>query len=146
MDQTSERPLKILIVRTSALGDVVHVLPSLAALRQRFPRAWIAWLVEPSGAQLLAGHPSIDRLFVFDRGRFKAEWRRPGSWPGLLGGLVRVVREVRKEKFDLVVDFQCNVRSGLAVLLSGGRRRHGFARRDSPEWGGYLFTNRKAPP
>ncbi len=136
---------KILIVRTSALGDVVQVLPAAGALRELFPGAFIGWLIEPTGAQLLAGHPAIDRLFVFDRPRWKHDWRRPAAWPGLLGGLLRLVRDVRRERFDLVVDFQCNVRSGLAVLLSRGRRRLGFSRPDSTEWGGWLFTNQKAP-
>jgi len=132
-------------VRTSALGDVVHVLPSLAALRELFPAARIAWLVEPLGGQLLAGHPWIDRLFVFDRPRWKRAWRQPADWPRLLGDFCRLVQAIRAERFDLVVDFQCNVRSGLTVLLSGGRRRLGFSRGDSPEWGGWLFTNQKAP-
>jgi lipopolysaccharide heptosyltransferase I len=137
---------KILVVRTSALGDVVHVLPALAALRERYPAASIDWLVEPGGAQLLRGHPLIRRLFVFDRPRWKREWRRPASWPRLLAEMGRLIAQVRAERFDLVVDFQCNVRSGLSVLLSGGRERWGFARSDAPEWGGRLFTNRKAPP
>lgn len=138
-------PGKILIVRTSALGDVVQVLPAVSALREHYPRAFIGWLIEPAGARLIEGHPAIDRLFVFDRARWKQEWLRPASWPGLAGGLLRLVREIRRERFDLVVDFQCNVRSGLAVLLSRGRRRLGFSRHDSPEWGGWLFTNLKAP-
>jgi heptosyltransferase-1 len=137
---------KVLIVRTSALGDVAHVLPALEALRQLYPGASIDWLVEPAGSQLLSAHPSIRRLFVLDRPRLKREWRRLWSWPGLLGGLLRLIGELRRERFDLVVDFQCNVRSGLAVLLSGGRLRAGFARSDCPEWGGRLFTNHKAPP
>ncbi len=136
---------KILIVRTSALGDVVHTLPALAALREIFPRARIAWLVEPAGALLLRGHPQIDELYVFDRPRWKREWRRPVSWPGLLKEFFRLVRKVRRERFDLVIDFQCNIRSGFAVFLSGGKRRLGFSRADSSEWGGYLFTNEKAP-
>jgi heptosyltransferase-1 len=136
---------KILVIRTSALGDIVHVLPALEALAELHPEASISWLVEPTGAGLLAGHPRIRRLHVFDRQRWKREWRRPRSWPSLLGDFLRLVREVRKERFDLVVDFQCNVRSGIAVLLSGGRRSAGFAHPDCPEWGGRIFTGEKAP-
>ena len=138
-------PRKILIVRTSALGDIVHVLPSLAALRELYPRAKISWFLEPAGAGLLQGHPDLERLFVFDRARWKREWRRPPAWPRLAGHLAEVVGAMRTEEFDLVIDFQCNVRSGLATLLSGGKRRLGFARADCPEWGGRLYTNRKAP-
>ncbi len=136
---------KILVIRTSALGDVVHVLPAVSALRELYPHASISWFIEPAAAGLVAGHPLIEKFFVFDRPRWKKSWRRPSAWPGLLGGLWRIVRALRAERFDLVVDFQCNVRSGAAVLFSGGRTRLGFARADSPEWGGRLFTNLKAP-
>jgi len=136
---------KILIVRTSALGDVVHVLPALAALREIFPRARIAWLIEPAGAHLISSLPQVNQLYVFDRPRWKRDWWRPLAWPVLLQDLFRLIRAVRRERFDLVIDFQCNVRSGFSVLLSGGKRRLGFSRADCPEWGGYLFTNEKAP-
>jgi len=139
-------PRKILIIRTSALGDVIHVLSSLAALRQRFPQAAISWLVEPAGALLLEGHADLERIFVFNRGLWKTQWRNPAAWPSLLGSFFSLVRQIRRERFDLVVDFQCNLRSALAVLLSGGRRRLGFHRRDASEWGGWLFTGEKAPP
>jgi heptosyltransferase-1 len=137
---------RILVVRMSALGDVVHALPSLAALHELYPEARISWLVEPAGAQLLQGHPLLDRLYVFDRPRWKREARRASAWPGLLRNLRRLVRDLRSARFDLVIDFQCNLRSAVAVRLSGGRRRMGFAAGDVSEWAGTLFTTEKAPP
>jgi lipopolysaccharide heptosyltransferase I len=128
----------------SALGDVVHALPSLAALRQLYPAAEISWLVEPLGAKLLEGHPQIDRLYVAPRQAWKRRLRNPLRWPGVLREIFRLGRELRRQRFDLVIDFQCNLRSAVALCLAGGRRRLGFHREDVAERGGALFTNHRA--
>lgn len=135
---------KILIVRTSALGDVAHTLPSLDALRRLFPRAQIHWITEPLSAQLLEGHPHLDRLVVLPRQRWKKDARRPGAWPGLISELFRLSRALRREKYDLVLDFHCNVRSAGILLLAGGWLRVGFHRKDIAERGGALLTRLKA--
>jgi lipopolysaccharide heptosyltransferase I len=138
-------PRKVLIVRLSALGDVVHVLPALDALRRGLPRAHLAWLVEERAASLLAGHPQLDRVHVLPRGRFVAEWRarRPLAAAGALGAFFA---DLRRERFDVAIDFQGNLRSALAALLSGARARVGFARGFSKE-GSHLLANvRVAPP
>ena len=57
-------PKRILIIRLSAIGDIIHTLPCLNALRQRFPGAYIAWVVEDFASDLLRGHPQLDELFV----------------------------------------------------------------------------------
>ena len=134
----------ILVVRTSALGDVIHVLPALEALRQLFPDARITWLVEPLGAAILEGHPSIDKLFVIPRKEWSRKLKSPWKWPGILREIAGKIATIRRERFDLVIDFQCNIRSGLSVLLSGGKVRLGFARCDCRERLGSCFTNRKA--
>ncbi|MCP4365150.1 MAG: glycosyltransferase family 9 protein, partial [Planctomycetes bacterium] len=64
-------PERILIVRLSAIGDVLHVLPSLRCLRHRFPYAKISWLVEDRAAGLLDGHPDLDEVIVFPRRRWR---------------------------------------------------------------------------
>jgi len=137
---------RILLIRTSALGDVVHVLPSLEALRRRFPTAAISWLVEPLGAAVLQGHPLIHRLFVIDRKQWTRDLRSPFRWPRTLRAIVAMARAVRRERFDLVIDFQGNMRSGLSTLLSGGRIRLGFSSADCRERLGALSTTMKAPP
>jgi len=135
---------KILIVRTSALGDVAHALPSLEALRSLFPEAQIHWLVEPLGAKLLEGHPHIDRLIVLPRQKWKQEARNPVLWPGIAGEIWRLSRELRGEKYDVVIDFHCNLRTALILALAGGRHRVGFHRGDCAEAGGALLTTLRA--
>jgi ADP-heptose:LPS heptosyltransferase len=136
---------KILIVRMSALGDVAHVLPSLAALRELFPAAHLSWIVEPLGASLLEGHPQIDELVVVPRQKWKAEMRNPLRWPRVLREFLHIAWELRRARFDLVLDFQGNARSAMVLLLGGGRRRIGFHRRDVSERIEAVFTNHKAP-
>ena len=138
-------PGKILIIRTSALGDVVQTLPALEALRQLFPAAKIHWLVEPLSADLLAGHPHIDRLHVMDRKRWKQELRHPGDWLSIAAEAWKLGRELRRERFDVVIDFQGNVRSAILLLIAGGRLRFGFHRADVSELGASWISNRKAP-
>lgn len=137
---------RILIIRMSALGDVIHVLPSLAALRERFPRARISWLVEPLGASILEGHPLLERLWIVDRRSWRRALRSPIGWLRVAREVMRLSRALRAQRFDLVLDFQCNARSGLAVALSGGRHRVGFAREHCRERLGSVFTNIHATP
>jgi ADP-heptose:LPS heptosyltransferase len=142
----SDEVRKILIVRTSALGDVVHTLPSLSALRRTFPAASITWVVEPAGASLLAGHPELDRVIELPRPRWKREIRNPLRWPRLALEVISLSRALRRERFDLVLDFHSGLRSAGILLMSGGRRRVGFDRSDAAEAGGTLLTTHRAPP
>jgi lipopolysaccharide heptosyltransferase I len=135
---------KVLIVRTSALGDIVHVLPSLSALRAALPGARVAWLVEPAGAGLLETHPEVAEVFVIPRQEWKRWARDPRRWPALARDMFRLWRRLRRERFDLVLDFHGNLRSTWMLLMAGGRRRLGFHRRDVAERGGALLTGWKA--
>jgi 3-deoxy-D-manno-octulosonic-acid transferase/heptosyltransferase-1 len=121
-------PRKILIIRLSAIGDVARTLPALRALRKKFPAALIAWVVEDSSADLLHGHPDLNRVFVFKR----SEWKKNrGRLSGLLAPVLQVaavVRAIRSEHFDLVLDFHGILKSGLVSLLSGVTHRAGFSR------------------
>src|SRR4051794_7015115 len=72
-------PQRILLIKPSAIGDVVHTLPILNLLRKRWPAAHIAWLVTPGCAGLLDGHPQLNEVIRFDRHRFGRGWRDPAS-------------------------------------------------------------------
>src|SRR5450432_3001508 len=101
-------PQRILIIKPSAIGDVVHALPVLNLLRKKWPAAKISWLVTPVCAGLLDGHPMLDEVIVFNRKRFGHTWR---SQTAALA-LWRFNRDLRERKFDLVIDLQCLFRSG----------------------------------
>lgn len=136
---------RILIVRLSSLGDVVHALPLLDALRRARPTAYLGWMVEEGSASLLEGHPQLDRLFVVPRRELSgligsARWLTAGArLRGLLG-------EVRAERFDVSLDAQSNLRSSLLARASGAPCRVGFASPFSKEYAHLLHTHPVSPP
>jgi heptosyltransferase-1 len=130
--------MKVLIVKISALGDVIHALPALAWLKSADPDMEIDWLVEEGFAPLLEGHPLLRRVH---RLGFK-RWRRQG-WAAVLKGVRQVLGALREEHYDLVLDLQGNSKSGLFTLFSGAAKRYGFARDGVREWPNLIATNRK---
>ncbi len=132
---------RILIIKPSSLGDIVHALPVLTALRRADPGAHIAWLVSKSFAPLLDGHPLLDDVIVFDRARY-GKMLRSGR---ALGDFLRFLRELRRRRFDLVVDLQGLFRSGFLAFASGAERRIGFAA--ARESAGLFYTQPvRCPP
>ncbi len=118
--------MRVLIVRLSALGDVIQGLPCLVALKESFPDWRISWLTEAPNAAVLDGHPHLDRLFLLDRG-----WRRGVAPlnPVNLGrggsNALAVWSALRRARFDLAIDLQGLFKSGLWTFLSGAPRRLG---------------------
>jgi lipopolysaccharide heptosyltransferase I len=111
---------RIALIKPSALGDIVHSLPVLTALRQRYPHAQIAWIVNRSYAELLEGHPDLNAVLAFDRGASRA---------GLLTAVRnyrQFFRHCRQQRFDLAIDLQGLFRSGLMAAFSGAARRVGL--------------------
>jgi 3-deoxy-D-manno-octulosonic-acid transferase/heptosyltransferase-1 len=117
--------VNILIVKTSAIGDVIHTLPSLWALRAQFPKAHITWLVEESAADLLLGHAALNRVLVARRKTWLKDLRS-GRPFRTLSDLFQFVREVRDTRYDLVIDFQGLLKSAIWVILARGVRKAGF--------------------
>ncbi len=113
-------PQRIAIIKPSALGDVVHCLPLLSCLRARFPNAHLAWIVNRGYAPLLEGHPHLDAIVPFDRGAFKA-----GTWHGVRS-MGAFLKQIRDHRYDLVLDMQGLLRSGVMCWATGARRRVGL--------------------
>lgn len=132
--------MRVLIVKISALGDVIHALPTLAWLKSIDPTIEVDWLVEEGFATLLEGHPLLNRVHRLGLKR----WRRQG-WLATLKGLQHTITDLRRENYDLVLDLQGNSKSGLFTLLSGAVGRYGFARDGVREWPNLLATNHKVP-
>jgi 3-deoxy-D-manno-octulosonic-acid transferase/heptosyltransferase-1 len=139
----SEGPknVNILIVKLSAIGDVIHTLPALAALRRCYPDADITWVVEEAAADLLTGHPDLDRVLVSRRKAWMRDIRR-GRVAAPLREMRAFFRELRSRSYDLVIDFHGLFKSAVIVLLSGGRRKLGY---NSMQEGSRLFYNEKIP-
>lgn len=119
----SDEPRRILIVKPSAIGDVVHGLPILNLLHRRFAQAQISWLVTPACAGILDGHPFLHEVIRFDRRRFGQAWKSPTA----LGELYRFVSSLRERQFDLVIDLQGLFRSGWLTGCTRAPVRAGFA-------------------
>ena len=134
MARTARTPLhmhdaqRIALIKPSSLGDIVHALPVLTALRRRYPQAHLGWVVNAAYEPLLQGHPDLDRTIPFDRGTARqglASIRR----------FALLLRRLRHERFDLVVDLQGLLRSGVMAAASGARRRLGLSTaREGAAW------------
>ena len=107
----------ILIVKLSAIGDVIHALPVAGALKQQFPQARITWVVEKPAYDLLTNNPYIDEIIIFDKPRFK-------SLPGLIKSAPAFVKELRSRRFDLALDLQGLFKSAAIAFLSGAPQRY----------------------
>lgn len=116
------RRLRILISRLSAIGDCILTAPVLNALRDHFPNAFLAWIVERPAAPLLGGHCALDELIVVPRGCLKSP---KAVW--------KLRRRLRKLQFDVTVDPQSLTKSAIFARLSGARQRIGFAGDDGRE-------------
>ncbi|OGW67812.1 MAG: lipopolysaccharide heptosyltransferase II [Nitrospirae bacterium RIFCSPLOWO2_02_FULL_62_14] len=120
---------RILFIKPSSLGDIVHALPTLAALRRRFPQAHIAWLVKRQWAGLLERVEGLDRVWAVG--------------PGIAGWLSEIPR-LHAERFDLAVDLQGLFRSACLARLAGCPERVGFANgREGSPW---FYTHQVAVP
>ena len=130
--------MKVLVVKVSALGDIVHALPVLEHVHALMPDVTVDWLVENSFAPLLENHPLIRNVVCLDTRR----WRAQGVTKAIKGSLA-VIRQLRREKYDVTLDLQGNSKSGLFTFFSGSRKRFGFDRSQAREWPNLLATNRK---
>lgn len=116
---------RILIVKPSSLGDIVHSLPVLRALRKLFPEAHIGWLVKEVWKEILTENPLLDEIIVLNKGP---------------GGFVSAIRNVRNSRFDTIIDLQGLFRSGAISLFSGADERLGF---ENAREFAHLFYNKK---
>ncbi len=123
------QPKNVLIIKPSSLGDIIHALPTLSALRAVFPYSRISWLVKSEWAELLEGHPDLSEVIPVDF-RLRSWWK--------------IIAMVREQAFDCVVDLQGLFRSGLLAKLSGSSVRVGFAQgREGSPW---FYTHRVRLP
>jgi len=115
----------------SAVGDAVHVLPVINALKRANPKTRITWVLQPGPAALVRGHRSVDEIIVFDRAR---GWR----------AFAHVRSELAKRKFDLVINLQVYFKAGLVTGFTRAPVKLGFDRSRARDFN-WLFTNRKIP-
>lgn len=125
-----QAPRSIVIVKLSAIGDVLHGVPVAVAAKKAFPDCRIGWVVEGRAADVLAGHPAVDHLF-----------RMPRGWLTSPGEVLRLRRQLRSFRADVAIDLQGLLKSGVATSLSAARMRIGFARPASRERAWLAYTH-----
>ncbi len=133
---------KILILRLSAVGDVLRTLPAVMALREYLPSSHIAWVVEEPSKTLLESQPEIDQVILLPRKRWTQGMKSIGKRWKTFKEMGQFVLELRKEKFDIVLDFHGIIKSGMISFLSGSPKRIGYGRKSSRE-GNFLLSNIK---
>ena len=129
-------PHKILIVKPSSLGDIVHSLPFLNAIKSRFPESVIHWVVAKGFKGLLEGHPMIDRLWVIN----KDSWKKMNNVKGTISELRTLSQDLKKENYDLVIDLQGLLRSGVITAATRARIRVGF--KEAREGSRFFYTHK----
>lgn len=127
---------KILIIRLSSLGDILHTLPSVELLRKNFPFAKIGWLIEEGFYDLIKHNPYIDRIYFlrFRSPVHKNQWRI----------FFNTIKKIRKEKYDVTIDFQGLIKSSILTFLSGSNYKVGFSENDLREKYAKFFYNATA--
>src|SRR5215218_4763203 len=128
-----ETPLRrVGIVMMSAVGDAVHVLPLLTALKRHSPSAHVTWVLQPGAATLVRGHHAVDDIVEFDRSR---GWR---AYPA-------VRRALASRPFDVVLALQVYFKAGIVTSFTRAPIKLGFDRARARDFN-WAFTNRKIPP
>jgi heptosyltransferase I len=124
-------PDSICIVMMSAVGDAVHVLPVINALKRANPRTRVTWVLQPGPAALVRGHRSVDEIVIFDRAKG-------------LTAFADVARDLAKRRFDLVINLQVYFKAGIVTALTHAPLKLGFDRARARDFN-WLFTNKKIP-
>jgi len=129
---------RILLIKPSAVGDVVHTIPVLAKLRARYPAARIDWLLTPPIAEWIQHHPALSGVVAFARGDYGRLWH---SWSAA-ADLGHLLRTLRRNRYDLVIDLHGQFRSAVLSLVTGAATRIGFDRPRATA----RQTSRQLPP
>jgi heptosyltransferase-1 len=124
-----ESPKSILIIRLSAIGDVVHTLPFLEVLRKNFPEARLDWVVEEESIQIIDAHKEIDNVIISRRKSWQKRLLKGPDRSTVVKEIIQFLKELRSTKYDLVIDLQGLFKSAILTGLSRGKRKIG------PSWG-----------
>ncbi|RJP25642.1 MAG: lipopolysaccharide heptosyltransferase family protein [Deltaproteobacteria bacterium] len=130
---------RILVVKLSAMGDVVHALPVVPYLRRAVPSAEIHWAVDARFAGLLEGNPGIAKVVPLPIKEWKGRAGSPATWREA----VAAAGALRRERYDVAFDVQGNIKSGVVTWMSGAPLRYGYPREVARERQNLWFTNRR---
>jgi len=126
------RSARVLIVMMSAVGDAVHVLPVVTALKRHDPTLHITWVLQPGPASLVRGHPGVNEIVIFER---RGGWR----------AFADVRRKLAGRRFDVVLDLQVYFKASIVTALASAPVKLGFDRARARDWN-WLVTGPRIPP
>ncbi len=141
----AKTPENILIIRLSAIGDVINVLPALRRLRAQFPGSRITWLVEDRASEILRDHPDVDEVIIYPRKKWQSGILKVNRSLNIISESLSFYKKLRRNHYDLVIDFQGNLKSAVMNLITGSGNRLGFGRGHCKEFN-YLSTQHHAYP
>jgi lipopolysaccharide heptosyltransferase I len=116
--------LRILIVKLSSIGDVVHALPALTTLRTYYPNAYIAWAVEENAFDILVGNPDLNEIILVERKKM-SRWFKTGHWLNGWKEITKLKQRLRSKQFDISIDLQGLARSAFIVYLANAKKKIG---------------------
>lgn len=119
--------MKILLIKLSAIGDVVQTLPALEAIKRLYGESEITWVVEEAAAGILKGHPLVDRLLVSRRKAWITMLKHPRTFIEGVKGMQHFISALRDTSYDIAIDFQGLLKSGMIIGLARARRKIGHS-------------------
>ncbi|GMR13598.1 MAG: glycosyltransferase family 9 protein [Gemmatimonadota bacterium] len=133
-DRFASPPRSVCIVMMSAIGDTVHVLPVVNALKRAWPDTTISWIIQPLPHVLVRDHPAVDEYLLFHRGRGVAGW----------AGFSQLAAQLKERRFDLVLALQVYLKAGIVTGLLSAEVKLGFDRARARDLN-WVFTNERIP-
>lgn len=124
--------MKLVIIKTSSLGDILHAFPVVSYLSQKFPDSQIDWVVEKKFSSLVQAHPKINKVITVDT-------KSP------LLPQIKPFRNAQSD-YDIAFDLQGNIKSGIILALTKAKKKVGFGFKSVPEWPNIFFTNTRFNP
>lgn len=137
-----QSPQRILIVRLSAIGDIVMSAPFASAVKQRYPKAHITWLTQPENAALLAHHPAVDDVLIWPKNDWKALWKSK-QYASLWRAFKQFRAQLKARHFDVAIDLQGLLKSALWAFLCGAKIRIGLGSKEGSQ---HLMTINASRP
>lgn len=125
--------MNILIIRLSAIGDIVMSMPVAACLKAKWPKAKITWLTQPENKALLEFNPHIDQVICWDKAKTKSLFQQK-KFRAALSEVLALGRKLKAAQFDLCLDMQGLMKSGLMAWLSGAKRKVGLGSKEGSQW------------
>lgn len=134
--------MNVLVVKTSSLGDLIHVFPVVEYLKSKYPDAKIDWVVEKPFEDVIKAHPFVNQVLTINTKKWRKSLWKPSTWQDV----ARAKKVLQKTRYDVVFDLQGNVKSGIITSCVHSNTKVGFSKESVAERPNLLFTNEKYTP